>query len=151
MPEIGGSTMGWIRDIVKGTVTLPVMDVFAPRKYSEGDRTPSSAHCVLNKNTEWFIDVRDTARLTVAGLLDPSVQGERLYGFAEPFNWTEILDILRKLRPDNKEIPASPLHEGHDLSEVSGSKRSEDLIKSFFGVVGWTSLEQSLEAGIKDL
>ena len=98
------------------------------------------------------MDVRDTARLHVAALLDPAVQSERLFAFAGPFNWTDIINILKKFRPENKKIPMAPEGEGRDLSDVhKASKRAEQLIRSFFGVKGWISLEDSLAAGIVDL
>lgn len=61
------------------------------------------------------------------------------------------MNILTKLRPDNKQISKAPENEGRDLSDVKGIKRAEELIKSFFGVPGWTKLEDSIEAGIAGL
>lgn len=58
--------------------------------------------------------------------------------------------ILHELRPENKSIPDAPDDEGRDLSEIP-NKRAEQLIKGFFGVSGWTSLKDSLEAGIVGL
>jgi hypothetical protein len=98
------------------------------------------------------VDVRDTARLHIAALLDPTVHSERLFAFAGPYNWNDVIDILKKLRPENKKIPTAPEGEGRDLSDVyKASKRAEQLIRSFFGVKGWISLEDSLAAGIADL
>jgi len=101
---------------------------------------------------EWYVNVRDCARLHVAALLDPSVRSERLFAFAGAYNWHDVIDVLKKLRPENKKIPTAPEGEGRDLSDVSkASKRAEELIRSFFGVKGWTSLEDSLAEGIADL
>lgn len=36
---------------------------------------------------EWFIDVQDDARLHVAAITNGDVSNERIFGFAEPFNW----------------------------------------------------------------
>ena len=70
-------------------------------------------------------------------LLESSVSGERLYAYAKPFNWTDVLVTLRKLRPDVN-LPANPENEGRDLTDVRAeSKKSEDIIKSFFGVDGF--------------
>src|SRR5437763_255698 len=49
--------------------------------------------------SEWCVDVEDTARLHVIALLDPDVQSERIFAAARPFTWTEVLHILRTLRP----------------------------------------------------
>ncbi|KIW24729.1 uncharacterized protein PV07_10424 [Cladophialophora immunda] len=128
LPESFGSTMGWVRGLLDGNDRM--LHVLPP---------------------QWYIDVRDDARVHVAALLDPTVQNERLFAFAGPYNWTDVINILTKLRPNNTKIPKAPSEEGRDLTDIKGSKRAEDLIKSFFGVSGWTSLEDSLAAGIADL
>ena len=79
------------------------------------------------------------------------MQSERIFAFAYPQNWTDVMALLRKLRPNNDQIPDPPVNEGHDLSEVKPSKRAEELLKSFFGLPGWTSLEDSIAVGIEDL
>lgn len=100
--------------------------------------------------TEWFVDVEDTARLHVIALLDPAVKSERLFAFAAPMNWTDVISILRKLRP-YRQFPNPPENEGRDLTDIKPSKRAEQLIRDFFGRPGWTSLEESLAKGIEDL
>jgi hypothetical protein len=94
--------------------------------------------------------VVDTARLHVAALLDPSVNGQRIFGLVQEFNWTDVLRILRKLRPE-LELPKDPESEGRDLTEVVPKAKAEKLLQDFFGQPGWTSLEDSLKAGIEDL
>ncbi|OAP58308.1 hypothetical protein AYL99_07398 [Fonsecaea erecta] len=128
LPEGFGSTMGWVRSLLEGNERI--LGTLPP---------------------QWYVDVRDDARVHVAALLDPEVQNERLFAFAGPYNWTDIINILNKLRPENNKIPKAPPNEGRDLTDIKGSKRAEDLIKSFFGVPGWTSLEDSIAAGIADL
>jgi hypothetical protein len=96
---------------------------------------------------EYYIDVRDDARIHVAALLDPSVNNERLFAFAYEFNWTDLIAILKKLRPDNKNIPNPPENEGRDLSDVK-NQRAKEIMMKFFGVQGWTGLEDSVKAGI---
>lgn len=55
-----------------------------------------------------------------------------------------MIEILHKLRPNNKKIPKAPENEGRDLTDVKPSKKAEQIIKDFFGVPGWISLEDSL-------
>jgi hypothetical protein len=98
--------------------------------------------------TEWFVNVEDCARLHVVALLHPEVRSERLFAFASAFNWTDVVGILRKLRPDNRLIPDPPTNEARDLSEIVLAPRAEELIKSFFGRPGWVGLEQSLADSI---
>jgi hypothetical protein len=100
---------------------------------------------------EYFVDVRDNARLHIAALLDPAVESERIFALAAPFNWADIIGILRKLRPENKLIPDSPDNEGRDLSEIVPRKRAEQLLQTTFGRPGWTSLEDTIASAIEDL
>ena len=85
----------------------------------------------------------------MVALLIPSVNGERIFAFAAPFNWTDIVKILRKLRPNNKVIPDPPPNEGRDLTEVVLSRRAEQLLCDFFGRSSWVGLEESIADGIE--
>ncbi|KAH9871857.1 hypothetical protein J1614_006115 [Plenodomus biglobosus] len=51
---------------------------------------------------QWFISPADTALLHVAALLYSDVKGERLFGFAETWNWNQMLDTFRELYPGRK-------------------------------------------------
>lgn len=84
-------------------------------------------------------------------LLDPEVESERLFAFAARFTWTEIIGLLRKLRPDNDGIPVPPENESSDLSDVVPAERAKHLLQSFFGQPGWVGLEQSLKEGLDSL
>lgn len=95
------------------------------------------------------MNVEDVARLHVVGLLSPNVKGERIFAFASPFNWTEIIGVLRKLRPGNKLIPDPPANEGRDLSDIVLARRAEQLLRDFFGQPGWVGMEESIAGGIK--
>jgi len=59
-----------------------------------------------------------------------------------------MIGILHKLRPEKKTISKAPENEGRDLTDIKGSKRAEQLLKDFWGVPGWTSLEDSLAMGL---
>ena len=88
--------------------------------------------------------------LHAAALLDEGINGERIYAFAKEFNWTDILSILRKLRPA-REFPADPVDEGRDYTDVKLIPRAGEILKRFSGQLGWTSLEDSLRNGIADI
>ena len=88
-----------------------------------------------------MINVKDTARLHVAALLAPDVESERILAFAYPFNWNDILAILRKLYPD-KQFPNDIEDEPRDLSKLDNS-RGATLLKAF-GRSGFTGLEESI-------
>ncbi|CAG8070524.1 unnamed protein product [Penicillium salamii] len=127
-PQIPGSTQSFVRNMLKGDDSV---SKFIP--------------------PQWYVDVADVARLHVAALLSPTVWFERIFAFAAPQNWTEIIRILRKLRPDNLAIPPEPKDEGHDLSEVIPSKRANEILRDFFDRPGWISLEESIAEGISDM
>ncbi|EED21148.1 NAD dependent epimerase/dehydratase, putative [Talaromyces stipitatus ATCC 10500] len=96
---------------------------------------------------QYYVNVQDVARLHAIALLDPELKSDRLFAFAGTFNWTEIIDILRKLRPNGK-LPTPPENEGRDLSVIKPAKRAEELIKTWFGRPGWVSLEQTLKEAV---
>ncbi|KKP00634.1 NAD dependent epimerase/dehydratase [Trichoderma harzianum] len=98
----------------------------------------------------YFVDVRDTARLHVAALLDPKIKEERIFAFAQEYNWTDVLNILRKLRP-NRQFPLNPENEGRDYTQVAPRDKAKKILQDFFGQPDWVSLEESLAAGIEDL
>lgn len=98
---------------------------------------------------EYYVNVEDVARIHAIALLDPEVKSERLFAFAHPFRWTDIINLLRKYRPDSDKIPNPPENEGHDLSVVPPAKRAEELLKEWFGQPGWISLEQSVKDGLE--
>lgn len=90
---------------------------------------------------QYYINVQDNARIHVAALIYSDVESERLFTFAHPFTWNEILAVFRKWYPNHKTIDDIP-DLGQDLSKVA-NQRAEELLKRF-GLPGWTSLEQSV-------
>jgi hypothetical protein len=100
------------------------------------------------KHIEYYIDVRDCARLHVAALLDTSIKDERIFGFVHEYNWTDIIALLKALRPDNKLIPDPPANEWRDRSLVKSKVRAEQILH-FFSGRAWTGFNASVEAGIE--
>ncbi|KAJ5900145.1 NAD(P)-binding protein [Penicillium taxi] len=127
-PEIPGSTQAFVKGLLVGEGGI--MSLFPP---------------------QWFVDVEDCARLHLVALLDPSVRDERIFAFAEPQNWNDVVAILKQLRPENTLIPNAPSVDVRDLTDVKPAKRAEELLKRFFGRSGWVTLEESLAAGIQGL
>jgi len=97
---------------------------------------------------QWFVDVDDTARLHLAALTDPACNGQRIFAFAEPYHYNDILDIFRKEYPDKK-FPENGKEDGRDLSKVP-NKEAEELLRKHFGK-GWTSFKDSVLEGVKTL
>ena len=95
-----------------------------------------------------MVDVKDTARLHVAALVDPEVQNERILAFAYPYNWNDILACLRELCPGKKFLE-DIVNEPQDLSRVDNS-RGVYLLKKF-GRSGFTSMNEAIAENTKGL
>jgi len=94
--------------------------------------------------------VRDTARLHVAGVIDPEINNERIFAFSEPYTWNGILAILRKLRPDHK-VVEDIADNSKDLSRVVRKPRAEEILKKNFGQAHFIGLEASIKENIAHL
>lgn len=90
---------------------------------------------------QWFVNVRDDARLHVAALIDPSCNGQRIFAFAGRYTVNDILAALRKQNPD-RQFPADKEGEGKDMTEIP-NEDAEALLRKHFGK-GWTDLEESV-------
>ncbi|GME52371.1 uncharacterized protein K452DRAFT_290798 [Neofusicoccum parvum] len=95
-----------------------------------------------------FIDVQDVARLHVAAAIHPDVIGERIFAWAEPYNFDTILEILRKQNPGIEFV--ADFHSGKDLSVVEPRARAEQLLQDL-GRQGFTSLEDSIRMNSEGL
>jgi len=84
-PNSDGSTAGAINKVVKN-----------------GDL---SGLTTFLTNPPYFVDVKDTARIHVAALLEPDVQHERLWAAAAPLSLNEVLGILRSVPEKDAKIP----------------------------------------------
>jgi hypothetical protein len=76
-------------------------------------------------------------------LLSPDVINERIFGYAEPFNFNDILAIFRKNFPSRtfqEDWPGL----GRDLSIVAPKGRSIELLKKFGRKEGFVTMEQSI-------
>ncbi|KAF2191212.1 NAD(P)-binding protein [Zopfia rhizophila CBS 207.26] len=90
----------------------------------------------------WYIDNADDAVIHVAALIYDDVKNERIFAFAEPFDWNQILNIYRKLYPDRKFVDDV---EGLKVDKCKvPNQRALELLKRVKGS-GWTGLEESLK------
>lgn len=85
----------------------------------------------------------------MAALTQPDVPNSRLFVFAAPYNWNDVLDILRRLYPQRKFAENLP-NLGRDLSRPS-NQYAEELLKGMGQEGGWTSLEKSLKDTLEGL
>ncbi|KAF9873928.1 aldehyde reductase [Colletotrichum karsti] len=109
----------------------------------QGQRSPPAL-----TRPQCFIDVQDDGLLHVAAAVLPDVKQERIFGFAQPFNYDQILDILRE------QNPGRTFHENYSGDEypfvIKPRDRAEELLRRF-GRLGWTSLEDSIRKNTEDL
>ncbi|KAK2685732.1 hypothetical protein QWA68_015287 [Fusarium oxysporum] len=98
---------------------------------------------------QYFVDVQDTAKLHVAGTILSDVQGERIFAWAEPWNFDTILAILRRQNPDKAFI--EDFQSSRDLADVGKPRsRSVQLLEAL-GKSAFTSLEDSIRLNTQDL
>ncbi|OAX81997.1 hypothetical protein ACJ72_03657 [Emergomyces africanus] len=121
------STAGWVKAVWEGF----------KGKYADQ---------VFNK-PQYYVNVRDNALVHVAALIYADVRGERLFAFAQPYNWNDILAVMRKLYPDREFIDDLP-DLGRDLSKVS-SQGAEDLLRRISGRA-WIDFEQTIKEATDD-
>ncbi|KAL2110331.1 hypothetical protein VUR80DRAFT_1336 [Thermomyces stellatus] len=89
---------------------------------------------------QWFVDARDVGMLHVALLTDESVDGRRVFAFAERYSWHQILGIMRGLFPKREFVELEDL--GVDLADVP-SRFAEELLGRM-GRTAWVGLEESV-------
>jgi nucleoside-diphosphate-sugar epimerase len=118
---------------------------------------PSTAGYVRNlyegKNAEffdwlepqWFVDVRDAARLHVAGAVLQRVEGERLFGFAEHYTWVGVKEVLEKEMAGK--VPIQLKDRGEDMTSAP-TERSVEVL-GWLGVSGWVPFEESVRKTIR--
>lgn len=98
---------------------------------------------------DWFVDVRDTARLHVAGLINPSVKSERLFAYSETYSWSQILDIYRRAYPNHPWVDC-PVETRRDLTTLPECQaRAVELLKEL-GREGFIGLEESVKANAEE-
>lgn len=97
----------------------------------------------------WFVDVRDTARLHVAGLLDPKVKNEKLLGYAHKYNEHQLVKFFEELDVEQgtqrQLVPAST---GNwiCIDEVD-TGRSEEALRRL-GQDGWIARKKTLREAL---
>lgn len=107
--------------------------------------TTFSANDTTETCTEYHIDVVDDARIhVIAAALDSTVQSKRIFAFARPFTFTEMIEILRELRPQVKTLPSLPDNEGRDFSKVP-NKLGKTLLQKWYGQKDCKTMKQSIE------
>jgi hypothetical protein len=79
--------------------------------------------------------------------IDPEVKNERIYGFAGPSSWDDILDILRKSFPQRKFL--DNFNQGKDEGQADHDRGGE-LLQKHYGNT-WVGLEETVLNNLKSL
>lgn len=98
---------------------------------------------------QYMIDVIDDARLhLIAAVMDSSLQYERIFSFNVPFNWTDIINIVKELRP-SAPVPEPLANEPRDLSKVPNELGAK-LLKKWYGQeTGYKPLKQTVAENLE--
>lgn len=76
------------------------------------------------------------------------MKSERLFGFGEPFNLDQILDIFRANFAD-REFPENA-GLGKDIMKIEGHERAESLLRENYEIIkGFTDLETSIMKNVE--
>ncbi|KAF2638797.1 NAD(P)-binding protein [Massarina eburnea CBS 473.64] len=96
---------------------------------------------------QWFVDVRDAARLHVAGAVLGGVEGERIFAFSEKYTWTGVAAVLEKEM--GSKVPVQLKDKGTDMTTVKGGReRAEELLRRL-GRHDWVKCEVSVRENIR--
>ncbi|KAL9109853.1 MAG: hypothetical protein Q9227_005556 [Pyrenula ochraceoflavens] len=109
---------------------------------------------IKNVPPQWMINVRDTARLHVIAAIDPDVKNARLFAFAEPFNWVQLAEMVKKVAGPSKsgkmlsmEALAKEVVGGKDVSTVENGP-AEELLRKWYGK-GFTGMEETVKENLE--
>lgn len=97
---------------------------------------------------QWYVDVRDAARLHVAAAVLKDVEGERVFGFAEPYTWPAVAEVMEKEM--GKKCGVSVKDKGEDLSTCwAPRRRAGELLVKLGRNEGWVKFEESVRANVR--
>lgn len=83
-------------------------------------------------------------------MLDESLVNERIFAFAAPFNWNDVVDSLGRVRPDKASKFKKDPNEKSDLSKVPNELGAK-LLKKWFGQNGYMTLDESVKSNLEGI
>ncbi|KAK5627360.1 hypothetical protein RRF57_003075 [Xylaria bambusicola] len=98
---------------------------------------------------QYMIDVVEDARIHLAAAIDCTVVNERIFAFAYPYNWNDVLDIFRELWPDKDFMRNNP-ELGRDISRVDNAL-SLKLLRKWYGTESYTDLKESIKQQFRSI
>lgn len=90
---------------------------------------------------QWYTDVRDQARLHVAGAVLDGVENRRIFSWAGTYTWIGVADALEKEMGTRTTIRLAD--KGQDLTKVLAKDKAESYLKKL-GQSGWVPFDQSV-------
>ncbi|KAI4959117.1 hypothetical protein J4E86_002838 [Alternaria arbusti] len=92
---------------------------------------------------QWYVHPVDCALVHISALIHSDVENERLFAFAEPWSYNQMLDIWRTLYPERKFLDNI---EGMGVDKMSlPNARAEEIMSWLKGPGSrWDSLEKGL-------
>lgn len=78
----------------------------------------------------------------MAAATDVDIKNERIFAFAEPYNWNQVLDICRQARPEAG-VPPNLDNDDKDMSTVD-NELARRILKDRFRQDGFLSLERGV-------
>jgi len=96
---------------------------------------------------QWMINTSDDAKIHLAALIDQTVASERIFAFAQPFDWNDMLEAVRNARPNAPLSEPLPAH-GKDISSVDNAPGAQ-LLRKWFNQAGYKLLNESVEENLE--
>lgn len=81
-------------------------------------------------------------------MLDNTLEQERIFAFAGPFNWNMAIDAIGRVRPDCTAKLEKDPNEQRDLSKVPNELGAQ-LLKKWYGQEGYKSFDESLKENLE--
>ncbi|KAF2261394.1 NAD(P)-binding protein [Lojkania enalia] len=94
---------------------------------------------------QWYVDVRDAARLHVAAAVLEGVESERIFAWAEPYTWVGVAKVLEETM--GRKVPIMLRDRGEDLTKPP-MERSVGLLKRL-QCEGYERFEVSVRENIR--
>lgn len=141
-----------VNSVIPGTCIGPVLS-------AEHQAFPSTVGFVrslyegLNKELfdwmepQWYVDVRDAARLHIAAAVFDGVEGERVFAYAERYTWVGVKEVLESEM--GKKVPIDVKGRGEDISELVGVQEKSEALLGRLGQKGWVKFDDSVRETIR--
>lgn len=95
---------------------------------------------------QWYVDVRDQARLHVAGAVLDGVENRRMFAWAGTYTWIGLADVLEAEMGERTSIRLAD--KGVDLTKVLAKDKAESYLERL-GRSDWVSFDQSVRECIR--